>query len=279
MKLGGSVVGVDKHNVDEFINVCLSSGYDSVALPLDYNDPVSLIDEYVVALKQANIVLAEVGAWNCNLLHPDVKVSDAAFTQVVRQFEMAEYANAVCFVTVVGSESDIWDGPHPESFTKRVFERVVNTTVRILDAVNPQKTAFGYETMPWMLPDSPKRNLELIDAVNHTGFGVHLDIINMINSIERYYNNADFTRECFNLLSKHIKSIHLKDIILASNLTVHLSECMVGDGGYNLNAFFDEVVKLDKDIPVLTEHMDNQDDYKRSITYIRKFAKENGYKI
>ena len=36
--------------------------------------------------------------------------------------------------------------------------------------------------MPWMIPDSPDENLQLIKDVNRKAFAVHLDFVNMINS-------------------------------------------------------------------------------------------------
>ena len=279
MRIGGSVVAPDISDVESFINVCRDCGFTAVQFPFDFKTPVSKIDEYVKALKEADITIAEVGAWNNNPLHPDKNVREQSVSNIIKQLELSEYIGAVCCVNVVGSESDVWDGPHPDSFSKRVFDKVVETTVRIVDAVNPKKTAFSYETMPWMIPHSPDCNLELVNAVNRSGFGVHLDIINMINSPERYYSNADFTRECFKKLSAHILSIHVKDIVMVSQLTVHLSECMLGEGGYDLNAFLAEAVKLDKDMPVLTEHMKYQDEFKTAVAYLRAFAAKNNYEV
>ena len=279
MRIGGSVVEMYLENVEDFINVCRDCEFTSVVFPLDYTAPISRIDEYVKGLKEADILIAEVGAWRNNPLHPDKKVRELSIHNCIKQLELSEYIGANCCVNIAGSESIVWDGPHPDSFSKRVFDLIVETTIKIVDAVNPKKTAFSYETMPWMVPHNPDCNLELVNAVGRSGFGVHLDIINMINSPERFYANADFTRECFEKLSKHILSIHVKDIAMASQLTVHLSECMLGEGEYDLVTFLTEAAKLDKDMPVLTEHMKYQDEFKYAVAYLRNMANKHSIQV
>jgi hypothetical protein len=54
--------------------------------------------------------------------------------------------------------------------------------------------------MPWIFPTSPDSYLELMKAIDRKGFGVHLDPVNMINSPERYINNAAFLEDCFDKL-------------------------------------------------------------------------------
>jgi hypothetical protein len=104
----------------------------------------------------------------------------------------------------------------------------------------------------------------------------HLDTVNLINSPERYYNNAALTRECFEKFGPSIRSIHVKDIILGKRLTVHLDECLVGQGGYDLGCLLDHAAKLPADTPLLVEHINNQEDYKNSIVYLNILAAARG---
>ncbi|MDR2482359.1 MAG: sugar phosphate isomerase/epimerase, partial [Treponema sp.] len=100
-------------------------------------------------------------------------------------------------------------------------------------------------------------------------FAAHLDTVNLISSPERYFNNAALTNECFDKLGPVIKSIHIKDILLDTRLTVHLDECLVGKGGYDLHALLRRAGELDADMPVLVEHIDNQQDYADSVVYLK----------
>jgi sugar phosphate isomerase/epimerase len=74
--------------------------------------------------------------------------------------------------------------------------------------------------------------------------GVHLDPVNMISSPRRFYDNANFIRECFQKLGPHIKSCHAKDIALASRLTVHLDEVRPGLGNLDYSVFLSEANTL-----------------------------------
>ncbi len=106
-----------------------------------------------------------------------------------------------------------------------------------------------------------------------------LDIVNMINSPLLLYRNAEFTRECFEKLGPYIKSIHVKDINIEQKLTVHLNECLVGEGCYDFKEFFNCASKLEDRMPVLVEHIKIQEDYKKSVSYLRNFAVRMGIEI
>jgi len=60
------------------------------------------------------------------------------------------------------------------------------------------RTVYTLETMPWMYPDSADSYLALLRAIDRPGaFGVHLDPVNLVNSPERFFRNADLLRDCF----------------------------------------------------------------------------------
>jgi len=126
-----------------------------------------------------------------------------------------------------------------------------------------------------MLPDSPDSYLELIKAIGRDRFAVHLDPVNMISNPRRYFNNSEFLRECFSKLGPYIKSVHAKDIIIMPELTVHLEERRPGLGSLNYAVFLQEMSKL-KDIPMMMEHLDKQEEYLLAAEYIRKTGSESG---
>jgi sugar phosphate isomerase/epimerase len=211
-----------------------------------------------------------VGAWNSNPLSPSREEKRAALENCENQLALADRIGARCCVNVAGSHSPQWDGPSADAFGEEVFAEVVETVREIIDAVKPARTAYSLETMPWMVPHSPENYRRLLDAVDRPAFAVHLDTVNLINSPERYCGNAALTRECFDLLGPRIAAIHVKDIILRSQLTVHLDECLVGEGGYDLPCLLRCAAGLDKDIPLLVEHIKVQEDYKRSVAALEK---------
>jgi sugar phosphate isomerase/epimerase len=129
--------------------------------------------------------------------------------------------------------------------------------------------------MPWALPDSPDSYLELIKAIDRKQLAVHLDPVNMINSPRRYYNNGAFIKECFDKLGPFIKNCHAKDILLGTNLTVHLEEVLPGTGGLDYKVFLTELSKL-KNVPMMLEHLETREDYTLAAANVRKVAKSIG---
>lgn len=273
MRLGGSILG-PYAGAEAFTAMAKTCGFRAVTFPLTYKDKAPEIDRLVKALSDADIITAEVGAWNNNPLNPDAKKKKAAVSNIVKQLELAEYIGAPCCVNVAGSHTDLWDGPAPDCFSDKVFDEVVKTVQDIIDAVKPVKTTYSIETMPFQVPYSADSYAKLVKAVNRPAFSVHLDTVNLINSPEKYYANAALTQECFNKLGKKIKSIHIKDIILSNRLTVHMDECLVGTGGYDLSCLLINAAKLYADTPVLVEHISKQEDYKSSIVYLNNLLKK-----
>jgi hypothetical protein len=58
-------------------------------------------------------------------------------------------------------------------------------------------------------------------------------------------------------------------------LTVHLEERRPGSGSLNYTVFLQEMSKL-KDVPMMMEHLDKQEDYLLAAEYIRKTGSGNG---
>jgi sugar phosphate isomerase/epimerase len=97
----------------------------------------------------------------------------------------------------------------------------------------------------------------------------------MISSPQKYYNNAAFLRECFAKLGPFIKSVHAKDITIMPELTVHLEERRPGTGSLDYAVFLQKMSRL-KDVPMMMEHLDKQEDYILAAEYIRKVGSETG---
>ena len=130
--------------------------------------------------------------------------------------------------------------------------------------------------MPFCIPDSADCYLRLIEAVDRPAFGVHLDVVNVINGVYRYFDTTSVIEECFEKLGPHIASCHLKDIKLSDELTVHLSECMVGEGDFDIATYLLEVQKLPHQPPLLLEHLKTKEEFDQARTYVLGLAKQIG---
>jgi len=279
MRLGGPVFGDFTHDPDAWITALRAEGYRAAYCPLDEHAGDATVAAFADAARRADIVIAEVGAWS-NPLSPNDETRKKAVAFCQARLDLADRIGARCCVNIAGSRGEKWDGPHPDDLTPETFDLIVETVRAIIDAVQPTRTVYALETMPWMYPDSPDSYLSLLRAIDRPGaFGVHLDPVNLVNSPERFFRNADLLRDCFAKLGPHLVGCHAKDITLAPNLTVHLDEVRPGLGGLDYRVFLSELARLDPDIPLLLEHLPGPADYRLAAEHVRAVASAMGLSL
>jgi sugar phosphate isomerase/epimerase len=271
MRLGGPVFG-DISTPQKWIAAVQAAGYKAAYCPVKNDAPDATIAAYAQAAQDADIVIAEVGAWS-NPLSKDPQTQREAREFCKRQLELAEKIGAVCCVNIAGSLGEKWDGPCAEDLTEAAFAQIVESVQEIVDSVQPARAVYTLETMPWMYPDSPQSYLDLIQAIGRKSVAVHLDPVNLINSPERYFRNAAYLRECFALLGPQIVGVHAKDILLGQSLTVHLDEVRPGRGGLDYTVFLEEMGKLPADTPFMLEHLPTEQEYQEAAAFVRSMLK------
>ncbi len=271
MRLGGPIL-TQYADPKSWVAAVKAVGYRAAYCPIGLDAGGATIKAYAAAATEADIVIAEVGAWS-NPLSPDAATRQAALDLCKRSLELADRIEARCCVNVAGSLGELWDGPADGNLTEETFQMIVDCVREIIDAVKPRRTFYTLEPMPWIYPDSPDSYLRLIQAIERPAFAVHLDPVNMICSPQRYFNNAAFLRECFAKLGPYIKSCHAKDILLHDTLTVHLEEMRPGLGQLDYRTFLREAAALENDVPVMVEHLPNESEYQLAVDYIRSVAR------
>jgi sugar phosphate isomerase/epimerase len=271
MRLGGPVA--DNLPPDEWIAALRQAGYRAAICPVDATADTTARHAYVNAAYQADILLAEVDAWS-NPISPDDTVRHSAVEYCQRQLALADEIGACCCVNIAGSRGSQWDGPHPANLTPATFDLIVETVRKIIDAVNPKRTFYTLEPMPWVFPDSVESYVALIKAIDRPRFGVHLDPVNLITSPRLYFNTTALLEHCFHELGPHIKSCHAKDITFAGQLTVQLLETCPGQGALDYRTYLRLLDKLG-DIPLMLEHLPLEQ-YAQAGAFIRVTAREIG---
>ncbi|GAB2781797.1 hypothetical protein GCM10027275_26910 [Rhabdobacter roseus] len=278
VRLGGPLF--EKYqNPDEWVAALRKEGYRAAYCPVPVGTAPELIKAYAQAARQAGIVIAEVGAWS-NPISPDAKMAGEAFKKCVDSLALAEAIGANCCVNISGSKNpQHWAGPHKDNLTESTFDEIVEVTRKILAEVQPTRTYFALEPMPWTYPDSADSYLRLVKAIDHPRFGVHLDPMNLIVSPRSFYDNAALIRECFKKLGPHIRSCHGKDIILKEDTyTPQLFECRPGLGTLDYTVFLTELSRL-RDIPLMLEHLSTADEYRQAAAYVRSVGEQVGVQV
>ena len=254
---------------EEWAENQLRLGCRTVVFPVQSNEPEQRILAYKDAAEKAGLTIAEVGIWR-NALAADPEERKANTDYCVEQLRLADFLKARCAVNVAGAFGPVWDGGYRENFTKEAWEQTVSMVRTIIDRADVKNTFFTLEPMPWMVPTGPKEYLKILDAVDRDRFAVHMDIINMISSAERYFHPEEFVDECAELLGKRIRSCHIKDVHLDSRYTLRLEECGPGDGEFPLRHYAEKMSEIDPDMPVILEHLHSDEDYIRFMGYLRK---------
>jgi sugar phosphate isomerase/epimerase len=278
IRLGGPLF-TKTENPDDWIKALKVYGYRAAYCPVDISASQEEIKAYKNAAKKADIIISEVGVWK-NPISPDESERKEALESCIKCLQLADEIGANCCVNTSGSRNETyWAGPHMENLTDETFNMVVEMTRKIIDAVKPSHTYFTLEAMPWAFPYNVNSYLRLIKAIDRKGFAVHLDPVNLVVSPEVYFNNADMIKDCFARLGPFIRSCHAKDIILREEIyTPHLDEVRAGLGKLNYNVFLKELSKL-KDIPLMMEHLETEEEYKAAAEFIRGVGRNNGISL
>ncbi|RAP77582.1 sugar phosphate isomerase/epimerase family protein [Paenibacillus montanisoli] len=276
MRLGGPIIASETPDPQRWVAAHAERGYTAAYFP-DI-EASSHIEDYVRAAAGADLLIAEVGAWS-NPLSRDSEVREQAIRYCKKKLETAELAGALCCVNIAGSRGEQWDGHDPANLTKDTFEMIVETVRDIIDHVKPERTRYTLEMMPWMYPDTVDSYLQLIRAIDRKAFAVHLDPVNIVTSPQLFYRNGALIEECFAKLGPYIRSCHAKDIVLGSSMVVHLDETRPGLGKLDYAQYLRQLAKLDRDVPLMLEHLDSEEEYRQAASYIRSIADEIGVRF
>lgn len=251
-------------------------GCGAVVFPVDHTAPESVIAAYADAAHREDLLIAEVGIWR-NVLARDRAEREAARRYAAGQLRLADEIGARCCVNVSGTwGGPVWDGGYRENYTAECWEAIISYTRELIDEVRPTRTKYSLEPMPWMLPTSPDEYLDLIRDIDREAFGVHLDIINMINTPQRYFFPEVFLRECFDKLGTRILSCHLKDIRLTNDLTFQLKEVPCGEGTFPISEYIALADQADHNMPMIIEHLNTDREYLDSLAYVRSIIEQLG---
>jgi sugar phosphate isomerase/epimerase len=277
MRLGGPIFAL-WDSPDTWAAAVRCAGYRAAACPLTPDADNATVRAFEGAARDADIVIAEVGAWS-NPLSPDDAIRAQALAKCKRALELAERIGARCCVNIAGSRGSKWDGPCAADLTDTTFEMIVAVVRDIIDSVKPTRTCYTLETMPWMYPDSAQSYQRLIRAIDRESFAVHFDPVNLICSPQRYFGQTALIEEFVALLGARIVACHAKDIILREQLTTHLDEVRAGLGAFDYPTLLRALDGLDHDVPLLLEHLHTEEEYRNAATHIRATAAAVGVEL
>lgn len=277
MRIGGGIVK-QYNNPEEWLLRVKELDYGAVYAPVGIDSSNEDKKAYKKCVEDNNLIIGEVGIWR-NPISPDENEAKKNIEYCKQSLMLAEELGANCCVNISGSRGEVWDGFYKENYDEDVYTLIVDTTREIIDSVNPKRTFYTLEPMPWMIPDSPDSYLKLIEDIDRKAFGVHLDFTNMMNSPRLFLKSDEFLEECFRKLGPYTKSIHAKDVIMEKTYPCEIREVMPGRGKLNYKKIVHLIDKLGDDIPVFVEHLNTHEEYAEASSFIRETAISEGIKV
>jgi len=234
----------------------------------------------IAALRKAfaaeNVLIAEVGAW-VNMLDQDTEKRNKNINYVTERLALSEEIGALTCIDIAGSfNPKHWDGPDARNLTKEFFDATVENCRKVIDAVKPKTAKFALEMMGWSLPNDAESCLKFIKAIDRPAFAAHVDIANIINSPERFYQNTALINDTFKKLGRWIVSCHAKDVV---GKDVHFAETMPGRGGMDYATYLRNVTSLHQEVPMMLEHLRTPGEYDEARFFVMKVAKETGIEL
>lgn len=251
-------------------------GYSAAYVPAVKVGETGKIQALRKAFAEQNVIIAEVGAW-INMLDQDAEKRKKNIDYVTERLALAEEIGALTCIDIAGSYNPKhWDGPDARNLTKEYFDATVENCRKVIDAVKPKTTKFALEMMGWSLPNDADSCLKFIKAIDRPAFAAHVDIANIINSPERFYQNTALINDTFKKLGKWIVSCHAKDVV---GKDAHFAEIMPGRGSMDYAAYLRNVTKLPREVPLMLEHLSTAEEYDEARLYVMKVAKETGISL
>ena len=278
LRLGAAQLHISDADPEAWAQRAVDRKFRAVNAPgnLNVND-TDRIKAFTQAVEKRNLIFAEVGRW-VNLMDADPQKREANLKLVTEGLALAEELGACCCVDIAGSFStEHWAGPHPQNVSREFFDLAVENARKIIDAVKPKRTKFAYEMMGWAFPDTADSYLRLVRGINRSGFGVHIDVVNMVNSPDKFWNATRLINEAFDKLGPMIVSAHFKDLRwIVPDSSVHFEECVIGEGSIDFATYLTRMAALSGDVPLIIEHMRNAEEYDRCRDYLFEVGESKG---
>jgi sugar phosphate isomerase/epimerase len=256
----------------------VEKGFTAAYAPqLDVNDS-DKIRQTRKAFEKAGVVIAEAGYWE-NLLDTKEDNRRRNKQKMLETLYIAEELGARCTVNIIGSycEGHGTREHVAKNFSEDAFCEAVDNARYFIDQVKPKTACFTYEIYQFSNNDSPEGLERLLKAVDRPQFGVHLDLVNMVNSPRAYFSHLDLLRDAIRRVGNRIVSSHVKDVRLTDGaITVLLNEVPAGQGIIDIATYVKEVNRLPHMVPMMMEHLASEEAYDAAAAHIRACAASEG---
>jgi sugar phosphate isomerase/epimerase len=190
------------------------------------------------------------------LVHPDAdrrKQADVLLQGALRVARELGADAVICGVGSVASEGGY--APDPDNHGAATADRLVAALKAAVGAC--AETGVGIALEPHVLTalDTPERIAEILARVDSPWIRVNLDPVNLLGGLTALYDPASHLERVFSSLGSVACSGHLKDAYVEHQFVLHLSECPLGEGVFDVAGFVARFAGVLPDGWLFIEHL------------------------
>jgi sugar phosphate isomerase/epimerase len=237
----------------------------------------SQVRELQAALKEHDVEFYTIHVWT-NLTHPDPETKERNIQTYITNIEAAERVGIKNIVMHTGGlDPDSQDRPHPQNWSRALWEEAVANTKRIIDATPGSTINLGFEAVNSHNNNTPQSHVRLKEDVGSDRVKVTLDPTNMYHP-GVYFRNSELLNTCFDLIGEDIVCAHAKDTEWKRMVPGLQEGVTLGEGIQDFELYLAHLSRLSYPRCLLIEHM-QAEQYPPSYEFLKETAARIGVKI
>jgi sugar phosphate isomerase/epimerase len=243
-------------------------------------EPLKITDDEVVRLAQAfaeaDLDVAQLNGRYETLCNPDevLRAQGVAGLQALVRIGARIGAPSVYARPGSLNPTNQW-WAHPDNHTQATFDRIVDSLKQVMVVAEGEGVLVAIEGHVTSALDSPRRVLELIDAVDSASLRFNFDPVNFVGTIKDGHDPSGVLKRLAEVLGLYVVAAHAKDCRVMDGHVVHISEVTPGTGAMNYPLFLQLAQQLMPDGYFIIEHL-SRDEAEKARDFVVPLAKQLG---
>jgi sugar phosphate isomerase/epimerase len=197
------------------------------------------------AFAARGVQIAHSWGFGACLVHPDEDGRRRAVARLQAALRVARELGAEAIVCGAGSVAPEGGyAPHPANHSGPTADRLVASLRAVIGACETTGVAVALEPHVLTVLDTPARIADILSRVDSPWIGVNLDPVNLLDGLAALYDSDSHLDRVFASLGPFARSGHLKDAYVEHQFVLHLSECPLGEGLFDVPAFVERFARL-----------------------------------
>jgi sugar phosphate isomerase/epimerase len=218
-------------------------------------DPAALRRAAEVFATRGVRVVHSWGFGSC-LVHPDGDARRRAVRRLEGALRVARELDADAVICGAGSVAAGGGyAPHPDNHGAPAADRLASALREAVAACETHGVAIALEPHVLTVLDRPDRVADVVARVDSPWIGVNLDPVNLLDGLPALYDSGSHLDRVFAALGPVARSGHLKDAYVEHEFVLHLSECPLGEGLFDVIGFIERFAAVLPDGWLFVEHL------------------------